>query len=69
MRASFDYAKAREERLQLLRFLAALAIFICALHLMCARDAQIALARAEALGHQPVTTVLNPAWQQNLWQA
>jgi hypothetical protein len=65
MQASFDYARAREERMQFLRFLVALAIFICAVHVMCSREARIALVRAAALHHQPVNTVLDPALQQS----
>jgi|HubBroStandDraft_1064217.scaffolds.fasta_scaffold185504_1 hypothetical protein len=48
---------AREERLQLLRFLVALILFVCALHVLCSRDNQNALARAERLHVQPASAV------------
>ena len=48
---------AREERLQLLRFLVALILFICALHVLCSRDNQNALARAERQHVQPASAV------------
>lgn len=39
----------REERVQLLKFVIALMLFVCALHVLCSRDNQAAL----ALIHQP----------------
>jgi hypothetical protein len=47
----------REERLQLLRFLVALMVFICALHVLCSRDNQMALARAQRLHLEPASAV------------
>ena len=44
-----EHIIAREERLELLRFLVALILFICALHVLCSRDNQAALARAQRL--------------------
>jgi hypothetical protein len=60
MQVSFDYTKGREQRLQILRFLVALAVFICALHVMCMRDAQMALARAQVPHGAPVNAAINP---------
>jgi hypothetical protein len=59
MEVSFNYGKEREARMEILRFLAALAIFICAVHLMCMREARNALARAEAPHALPVSATLN----------
>lgn len=53
--ASMDHLIAREERLQLLRFLVALILFICALHVLCSRDNQMALAHAERLRVEPAS--------------
>ncbi|HUN58204.1 MAG TPA: hypothetical protein VMU41_08825 [Candidatus Binataceae bacterium] len=50
-----DHLIAREERLQLLRFLVALILFICALHVLCSRDNQMALAHAERLRVEPAS--------------
>jgi hypothetical protein len=50
-----DHIIAREERLQLLRFLVALILFICALHVLCSRDGQNALARAQRLRVEPAS--------------
>jgi hypothetical protein len=52
-----DYIIAREERLQLLRFLVALILFVCALHVLCSRDNQIALARAQRLQAEAANAV------------
>lgn len=50
-----DHLIAREERLQLLRFLVAVILFVCALHVLCSRDNQAALAQAERLRVQPAS--------------
>jgi len=52
-----DHLIAREERLQLLRFLVAVILFVCALHVLCSRDNQAALAQAERLRVQPASAV------------
>ena len=48
------------ERLQLLRLLAALIIFICALHVLCSQDNQMALARIQRRRVQPASVVVPP---------
>jgi hypothetical protein len=60
MRDSFERAIGREERRQVLRFLAALIVFICALHVMCIHDAQVALARAQLPHRQQVGRMIVP---------
>ncbi|MGA2411189.1 MAG: hypothetical protein ABSG46_12475 [Candidatus Binataceae bacterium] len=47
-----DTTLGREERLQLIKLVASLIIFVFALHVLCSRDAQIALARAHKAGTQ-----------------
>lgn len=61
MRRLFENNRGHEERMQVLRFLAGLAIFICALHLMCMRDARMALARVQLPHRQPVNMRIKPA--------
>jgi hypothetical protein len=60
METSFNYAKGHDERVEILRFLAALAIFICALHLMCMREARAALVRATGLTSVAIEPLIDP---------
>jgi len=48
----------QEERVQLLKFVIALMLFVCALHVLCSRANQAALAQVQRPHAQPVGATL-----------
>jgi len=48
----------REERVQLLKFIIALILFVCALHVLCSRDNQAALAQIQQPHARPVVAII-----------
>ena len=48
----------REERVQLLKFVIALMLFVCALHVLCSRDNQAALAQIQRPHAQSVSAAV-----------
>jgi hypothetical protein len=61
--APMDNNIRREERVQLLRFTIALILFVCALHMLCSRDNQAALAQIQQPHARPVSAIIQRALQ------
>jgi hypothetical protein len=60
-----DDKMRREERVQLLKFMIALMLFVCALHVLCSRDNQAALAQIQRPHAQSVSATI-PRTSQGL---